>query len=236
MNFQSEVISQSWLNVFVITYCLIEFFFRFWMKGKVHFSNLFHAFLKTSFPGIAFTRPDLSSSRRPLASLAHILSISDSGWFRLRNSESTTRALSSTGSDTASSISCFVFMYSPLSDVAYLAQRKAKPRELASVGLSDGLDRSRSNSILSIESVDSFAPFAPVSARTASKNRRKYFFLHSVRPFSPSPSNCASAVTTSEEPCTHTRALASMARDNASVFFAGSPMAFAPSISPTLRR
>ena len=95
------------------------------MKGKAHFSNLSHTFLKTSSPGIAATRPDLSSSRRRFASLAHCLSISDSGWFRLRNSESTTRARSSTGSDTASSISCFVFMFIPLSNVAYRAERHA---------------------------------------------------------------------------------------------------------------
>lgn len=69
---------------------------------------------KTSSPGTGFTLPERSSSSRRLATAFHLRSISGSGGFRDRSSESTTTVRSSTGSDRAS------FMISAVLGTVYL--------------------------------------------------------------------------------------------------------------------
>jgi len=79
------------------------------MKCVVHEEKRSQILLNTSSPGIALTLPERSSERRRLATAAHLRSMSNAGGFRLLRMESTTIALSSTGSEIASAIKSFVF-------------------------------------------------------------------------------------------------------------------------------
>ena len=79
------------------------------MKCVVHKEKRSQILLNTSSPGIALTLPERNSERRRLATIAHLLSMSNAGGFRLLRMESTTIALSSTGREIASAIKSFVF-------------------------------------------------------------------------------------------------------------------------------
>ncbi len=104
-----EVVSQSLGAIFIVIDGLVELHFCLGVKWIFHGEKRFQILLNTSSPGTALTSPDRSSAIRRFAIAAHFLSMSESGGFRLLRMESTTIALSSTGSEIASSIKSFVF-------------------------------------------------------------------------------------------------------------------------------
>jgi len=105
-----EVLAETLLAAFVVLDGLLELDLGLRVEGVIHPAKRFRICAKTWSPGIAFTRPVRTSSRRRSALAIHCRSMSSSGELRLRSMESTTIALSSTGREITSAINSFGFM------------------------------------------------------------------------------------------------------------------------------
>ena len=114
INFQRKITTKTRIYIFIVFDRLIEFLLRFRVKRETHLSNLLHISSNTCCPGIASTDFDLSSAKRCFATSTHCLSIPGSVRFKLRSNESTTKARSSIGRDTAPSIISFLFIPLPV--------------------------------------------------------------------------------------------------------------------------